>query len=407
MENATPGAGVGRLYFLDNLRTFIVILVILSHISMTFGPIDGWYFYDLHKSQAITYLMYYIVAVNLSFILGILFMIAGYFMPGSIKKKGVVEFWKDRLIKLFIPFLIYVFAVVPVLNYFREYYNAGSAKPVVNFFAFYRDNVFNLHLFGSGPMWFVFLLLVFSLGYTLFSLIATGGSGHAKSFADFPKYKHIIGLIVLLGLTTFAVRLAFPIDHWYNLLGITYIDVSHLPQYIFFFIIGNLAHRHKWLTRIPNNIGKTFLILMVAAIFLWPLLMISGGIMNGVLQPFFGGMYWQAILYSMWEAVISTGALIGVSWLFSIKMNKNGILLERISKNSFNVYLIHAPIIVGIGYLFWGISLPPMVKYVIEIVLGISICFSIPIIFKMLANQIQKGWRLAFSLIKSVLSIFN
>ena len=35
-----------RKLYIDNLRTFLVTLVVLLHIAVTYGPIGFWYYYE-------------------------------------------------------------------------------------------------------------------------------------------------------------------------------------------------------------------------------------------------------------------------------------------------------------------------------------------------------------------------
>ena len=35
-----------RLFFVDNLRTLMIVLVIMQHLSVTYGGVGGWYYSD-------------------------------------------------------------------------------------------------------------------------------------------------------------------------------------------------------------------------------------------------------------------------------------------------------------------------------------------------------------------------
>ncbi len=72
-----------RLFFIDNLRVLMITLVIIQHLSVTYGGVGGWYYYDgepdqisgivLRKVQMFHLLKFaftVVIAVPLSFALG-------------------------------------------------------------------------------------------------------------------------------------------------------------------------------------------------------------------------------------------------------------------------------------------------------------------------------------------------
>jgi len=53
-------------------------------------------------------------AVNQAYFLGLLFLISGYFSPGSLACRGPKRFIKDRLIRLGIPLVVCFFVLNPI-----------------------------------------------------------------------------------------------------------------------------------------------------------------------------------------------------------------------------------------------------------------------------------------------------
>ena len=56
-------------------------------------------------------------AVSQSFFMGCLFLISGYFTPGSYDRKGPRRFLLDRVVRLGIPMVLYDVAVHPLMIY--------------------------------------------------------------------------------------------------------------------------------------------------------------------------------------------------------------------------------------------------------------------------------------------------
>ena len=46
-ESKSNEGKVPRLFFIDNLRTFLIILVFLDHLAITYGsPFGSWYYHE-------------------------------------------------------------------------------------------------------------------------------------------------------------------------------------------------------------------------------------------------------------------------------------------------------------------------------------------------------------------------
>ncbi|MCP4260915.1 MAG: acyltransferase family protein [Planctomycetes bacterium] len=92
-----------RLYFIDNLRILLITLVIMVHLSVTYGGEGSWYYKEGRADEISTIVLTVHNAVTQAFFMGFLFMISGYFTPGSYDRKGPRRFFKDRLLRLGIP----------------------------------------------------------------------------------------------------------------------------------------------------------------------------------------------------------------------------------------------------------------------------------------------------------------
>lgn len=374
MNPGSPLTQNSRFFYLDNLKTLVILLVVLSHVAMSFGPIDGWYYYENNYHIYTTFFMYWFVAVNQAFAMGLMFMLSGYFTPPSCRKRGAIHFLGNRLKKLMIPFAIYVLLVSPFLNYMYQIYNTGLKQ---SFFDYYHKQILHLNFNGSGPMWFVFVLMAFSVVYALFHAVTKNRiAPKPQKPVRVPRHRTIVLFVVLMSLATFAVRLAFPINRWFNLLNVTLIDFSHITQYICIFIIGILCWRYNWLQSIPNQLGKTWFRILLAAIFIWPAIMLLGGLANGVVDPFLGGFSWQSLAYCFWESFVCVGAAIGLVWKFREKLSQANTFTVKLANTNFTVYLTHAPILLGISILFSFIKIYPFVKFVFLAAFSVGICFS-------------------------------
>src|SRR5579864_8200229 len=108
-----------RLLFIDNLRWTMILLVISMHAADTYSPLGSWYFTDrtpLSRPELLAFAAWQMYLQ--SFFMGLLFLIAGIFAPGSLDRKGTRQFVHDRMFRLGLPVLFYMFVLGPVTEYF-------------------------------------------------------------------------------------------------------------------------------------------------------------------------------------------------------------------------------------------------------------------------------------------------
>ena len=67
-----------RLLFVDNLRSLMIVKVILVHLSITYGGSGGWYYYERPTTDLSFVVLSFHNAVNQSFFIGLLFLLSAY-----------------------------------------------------------------------------------------------------------------------------------------------------------------------------------------------------------------------------------------------------------------------------------------------------------------------------------------
>ncbi|MHB9294649.1 putative Glucans biosynthesis protein C [Pillotina sp. SPG140] len=173
---------VKRIYFLDNLRSLIVILVLILHSGASYGAgVEFWPFHDANLSGAIDFFMFLCDV----FLMAVMFFIAGYFAFPSLVKKGTFRFLKDKLKQIGIPWIVIILFLLPVIDYihyvnyctvqsapitaFPEYW-VLSIKKIAEFRTGWMDMSKYLNMneaFYQRYMWFLSLLMLFFVIFTL------------------------------------------------------------------------------------------------------------------------------------------------------------------------------------------------------------------------------------------------
>jgi glucan biosynthesis protein C len=363
-------APASRIYFLDNLKVLLAVLVILQHSAQPYGPGGGWWIAPDPNQNIIDYIVLgFLMVLNMSFFMGLFFMISAYFAPGSLDRKSPAKFLRDRLIKLGIPVPIFMFCVFPAMGYLL--FDFG--QPVINSYLNYL-NIFSPHYnLEFGHLWFLVMLLIFSAVYAAYWFVKSPSSKPKRAF---PGNAAIFAFVMTMALVSFAVRIWAPVNYWVPL---HLFEPFHLTQYILLFAAGIVAYREGWIDAIPKATARLWSKIAKLMIILFPvsIAMTNGMQFSGVLKMFSGGLTFASLIGSIWESFLCVGMCIALLALFRNRFSSQGRIAKAMADNSFTVYLIHIPIIVFLQYLLIGVPIDPLIKFVIVGAIGIPLVFAI------------------------------
>src|SRR6266567_2791333 len=79
----TGASHVSRVLFIDNLRILLISMVLVVHLDGTYGAIGSWYYHDPGNNLLTGILLSIPNAIGMASGMGLFFLIAGYFTPGS------------------------------------------------------------------------------------------------------------------------------------------------------------------------------------------------------------------------------------------------------------------------------------------------------------------------------------
>jgi glucan biosynthesis protein C len=171
-----------RIYFADHLRVALVILVILHHLSVIYAANTPFYYLEPAKGDYVAVLVLVLFQLlNQAYFMGLFFLLSGYFSPGSFDRKGPAQFLKDRLLRLGIPLLVFLFALNPIAS-LGIYQMPASLTGITTPLTWHQYP----NLIAMGPMWFVAMLLVFDLGYAALRVMTSKRASPAESKAACP-----------------------------------------------------------------------------------------------------------------------------------------------------------------------------------------------------------------------------
>jgi surface polysaccharide O-acyltransferase-like enzyme len=161
-----------------------------------------------------------------NYLLTVIFFAAGFFVYHSLKKKSFTQFWKDKIVNLYVPFLILLILIYfsgryPTVQPEAWLYHATGVNLVHN----YQLTTLNLH-----HLWFVPQLLVYFLMISVLE----------------KKVKNLGIISIAWGLFLVANLLLWDGQSEFRLMRRMYVFV--IP-----FIVGFYLSKHNLLERVLNN----------------------------------------------------------------------------------------------------------------------------------------------------------
>jgi hypothetical protein len=303
--------------------------------------------------------------------MGLFFLVSGYFTAASFDRKGPRRFCIDRLLRLGIPLLVYDWLINPLTMLPLVWIKArGYDRDFGEFVSAYYGR---FHL-GTGPLWFVETILFFSAVYVLWRWLSKPKSANSESTIPVPGMGHIHILAIGLGLISFILRIRLPIGWSFEPLNLQF---PFFPQYIVMFILGILAFRNRWFSRLADSFGRIWLGRACILIVFLPVLMIIGGAVGGDPEPFTGGLTWQSLGYALWEQLTGVALIVGLLVAFRNRFNYQSPLARAASDSAYATYIIHAPVLVYVSVGLRHIEMYPLAKFFLVGMIVVPLSFLI------------------------------
>jgi glucan biosynthesis protein C len=325
-----------RIWFVDNFRTALIVLVVLHHVACIYSGLDAWYYTEKSDSGLLGLVLAVFLLVNQAWFMGAFFLLSGLFTPMSYDRKGPRSFVKDRLVRLGIPLVVFYFLFNPILDHGR---------------------------IGSGPLWFVLALLVFDLCYVLYRRLTRPRASAPKALS----YKRILAFTAVLALTTYALRIVVPIGTWVPVIDFPTSD--YLPEYVGFFVVGVMAYRNGWLDSVTDRMGRAGFGMAIGATVLFLPPALAGG-----LDQFLGHGTVGSLFYALWDSTFAVGLVLGLLTLFRRRFDRESRYLSR---HVFTVYVTHAFVVTLFGYALSTVDIPTVAKVALGFLLVVPACFAL------------------------------
>ena len=358
-----------RLLYLDQIKAVVVALVIALHAPMAFGGGWGWLGVHIPVEQTVGpffkgFVPWYMYAIN-SFIMPMMFLISGYFVPRSVQNKGVVRYLKGRLLRLGIPLLA---GMLLINNGLVLISRLSPASP-------FAELPWNSLPFNTVMvLWFLVVLFVFDLLYC--GLVALRGEQFAvDTSVPTPGMRSWLISAVVLGLI--EVMMATQTELWIALgrspLNGLAAQGMHIFTYAFLFFLGCKASFHHWFERLDAHLVikwiRLSMFLLLSVLGLTLTLSFNADLAE---QP-----AKIALIGKFLHPFIAWGILSYLILWFQRNEDRFGQWLAIAGVNSYGAYLIHSLVLVAVLMAVGFIGINPWLIAIIATVVTTIISFGL------------------------------
>ncbi len=338
-----------RLAAFDALRFCMIVCVVMLHAAMTYMEYmpAWWYVQDASRSLGFTVLVVLLDAFPMT----TLFLLAGYFAPPSLARRGKRAFLRGKYRHVGVPWLLGVLLVAPLFA-FASYRVLGFAGP---FGAFLREGFFG-PFYQQGHYWFLGVLVFFSTVYALFS-------DAFSSRRDCPP-PVLLSAVWLLSTLAYYVSTKYlmPADLWQNVGYVFYFQPARIVGYACAFLFGVRAWNGGWLREggwMPPLCPSAVIAFAAAlALSAWKFLL-------AVRLPAGGNLILDALLYNTTSLSVT---------LFLVALfQRYQMRLERLARfwgpHAYAVYWQHQLILMPTQYLLLFVTVGIFWKWTFSVIL--------------------------------------
>jgi peptidoglycan/LPS O-acetylase OafA/YrhL len=365
---ATPKARA-RNAALDRARTFLTLVVLFHHAVIPytyFGHTDPKFWIGLDV----------VVLATDSFFMAMFFFLSGLFVWPSLVHKSPRVFLRDRLLRLGLPFAIAALTIIPIAYYAISL----RQRPDIDFAAFWWKTI-TIGPWPSGPVWFVWVLLLFDLTASLLYRISPKllDPINRLSLRGYDRPAEFwLFLVVVTAVLYIPALIYFGAARWFSV-GPFDVQASRVLFYAAYFYIGagiGAANFDRGLLSADGRLAKSgwgwAIVTLVPYCLLWGLIGIKREILgNPAILP-----DWYEASYGLFFVVFSAAILFAILGYFLREKQSGWSILDPMQSDAYGIFLVHYPIVLWIQYWLFDIDVPAVVKAVVAFVLTVALSWA-------------------------------
>jgi hypothetical protein len=279
---------------------------------------------------------------------------------------------RDRLLRLGLPFAIAAFTVIPI-----AYYAVSLRQhPEIGFSEFWWKTVTS-GPWPSGPIWFVWVLLMFDLTASLLYQLSPHLLDPINRFSQRGFEQPGMFFLLLLSasvVTYIPALLYFGPNRWFQF-GPLDVQASRVLLYATYFFIGagiGAANFQRGVLSAAGRLAKSswgwMAVTLVPYCLLWVMIYIKRELLgNPPVQP-----QWYLAIYGFFFVAFSAAILFAILAYFLRFKEQGWSVLDPMQGDAYGMFLVHYPIALWLQYWLFTYDIPAIIKAAIGFVLTVA-----------------------------------
>jgi peptidoglycan/LPS O-acetylase OafA/YrhL len=363
---------------LGYLRAFIIVLVILHHSALAYLPIPYTPVFSLaehrHSIRAISpvndrqhsVVLSLIVIFNDKFFMSLMFLLSGLFVWKSLQAKGRSVFFRDRLMRLGLPFAAMV--IISPLAYYTTYLQIGGTTGPPG----YWHQWMSLDSWPAGPAWFLWLLMIFDIIAVRLSALIPGTSDFFRKMPSAVlrgPALFFVFLVLISSLSYIPMATIYDPNWAWWVWGPFTFQTSRIFLYMVYFLIGVVLGAYgieRTLLAPDSALARRWVIWVGVALAAFLMSIVTGNPsarMNQMLVS----------IFFILSCAASSLAFLALFLRFAGKRRK---VFDSLSVNCYGMYVIHYVIVSWLLYAMLKAQLPATAKGSIVFVCALLLCWA-------------------------------
>jgi fucose 4-O-acetylase-like acetyltransferase len=334
-----------RIYWLDNLRTFMIFLVVLLHAALVYEKNSmgaPWWIVSDPSASDLPGILFLILNI---FVIATLFFISGFFTPLSLKNKTAWAFLKSKFKRLMIPWIVAVSTLIPLYKIIFLY---SRNLPQESWTTYFHWNA----MWSQNWLWFLPVLFLFDVLYLCLSRV------HINM--EHITFKRAVWAVFLICFLYSFLMDYFNLHGWTKTVLIDFQN-ERIFIYLMVFLLGALCYKLKifeseWKNKkLDIALHSTGWIPINLYIFLLIYSLVKPGdyLVSEIVDTLLVRLNFMLSLGYLLYAMITT---------FRKYLDKQGKISKELSKNSYFVYIVHVIVMGAIALTMLNTAIPSHLK---------------------------------------------
>lgn len=371
-----------RIHFLDNLRTFIIFLVVSTHAGGVYESSGTWasfWIVDDPSTNNLSGLLFLVMDI---FTMPTIFFVSGFLAPLSVKNKDAWAFLRARFRRLIIPWIIAVLTLIPLYKVIFLYSRNLPQEGWTTYFHWSNG------IWSQNWLWFLPVLFLVNFLYVLLSKAKIRLPNISLRVAILAAV--LIGFIHSFGMDILDLR-------GWTKTGLLDFQNERLLIYFMAFLLGAHCFRLKVFDakpkgRILYHIANTIAwipVTLYIVFLLYPWFKPGNFIVSELIHRLILWFSFHLSLLCLMYVTIET---------FRRYLDKPGKLRNELNRNSYCVYIIHVIVMGVLALIMLHTEISSLLKYLVltvsTFVIGnLSIYFFRQPIQSVISVTSQRLWR--------------